>query len=52
MKNLYKYNVKEISNKKVKEISGGRYWNPIFLGIYLIDEVYDGLTRDCSCSCH
>lgn len=53
MKSLDKYNVQKISSNEAMEISGGRIpWNPIFLAIYIIDEIWDGATRDCSSSCN
>ncbi|MCF6296774.1 MAG: hypothetical protein L3J08_02130 [Flavobacteriaceae bacterium] len=51
MKNLEEYYVNIISDKEKLDISGGRYWNPFFLALYIIDEVYDGLTRECDSSC-
>ncbi len=36
--------------KHLDNVEGGwRYWNPLFLAIYVIDEIYDGLTRPCDC---
>lgn len=30
MNNLEKYNLQEICENELKEISGGRWWNPVF----------------------
>lgn len=53
MINTDKLKVKEISMEKSRKILGGTwpYWNPLFLAIYIIDEIHDGLTRECDSTC-
>ncbi len=34
---------------QIQSIGGSKWWNPLFLLIYVVDEVYEGLTRPCDC---
>ena len=53
MKNLKNYNVKSLHTSECIKINGGKKfpWNPFWLAVYVIEEIYDGLTRDCTSSC-
>ena len=53
MKNIEKYNVKSIDLNESIQINGGKKfpWNPFWLAVYVLEEIYDGVTRECTSSC-
>ncbi|CAL2085092.1 hypothetical protein TD3509T_60145 [Tenacibaculum dicentrarchi] len=55
MKKLKEYNVKNIDVNESIQINGGGLpgfnWGPLMFLIYVVDEIYEGATRECSSSC-
>lgn len=55
MKKLKEYNVKNIDINESIQINGGRLpgfnWGPFMFLIHVVEEIYEGATRECSSSC-
>ena len=52
MKKLENYNVKSIDTSECIQINGGKFpWNPFWLAVYVVEEIYEGYTRECTSSC-
>lgn len=54
MKKLAEYNVVALDSQEKQNANGGRKfpWGPLGVILYVIDEIYEGWTRECTSSCN